>query len=80
MKRHQIVWYGLSVLAFATLTFADLSKAAENIGTVRQPLVGGSAIDEARQEEFGLLGYSDGHGRRTSRVVQVLTLKEAKHV
>jgi hypothetical protein len=32
------------------------------IGTVRQPLVGGVVIDAARQEEFGLLGYSDGIG------------------
>ncbi|BCM94455.1 hypothetical protein IAD21_06362 [Abditibacteriota bacterium] len=34
----------------------------ENTGTVRQPLVGGSVIDEQRQEDFGLLGYSDGGG------------------
>src|SRR5206468_2516807 len=53
---------GLAVLAVATLTFADLTKAQENIGTVRQPLVGGRVIDEARQEEFGLLSYSDSGG------------------
>ena len=37
-----------------------LRFAQENIGTVRQPLVGGSVIDESQQEEFGLLGYSAG--------------------
>ena len=63
MKRHKICWYGLmSIVAAATLAFIDVSNAAENIGTVRQPLVGGSVIDEARQEEFGLLGYSDSGG------------------
>lgn len=62
MKHHKVFWYGLSVVAAATLAFADVSNAAENIGTVRQPLVGGNVIDEARQEEFGLLGYSDGGG------------------
>ncbi|HEY9881463.1 MAG TPA: trypsin-like serine protease [Leptolyngbyaceae cyanobacterium] len=37
-----------------------MSKAQENVGTVRQPLVGGKIIDEAWQEELGLLSYSDG--------------------
>jgi hypothetical protein len=62
MKRHKIGWYGVAVIVVTTLMFAGVSKAAENIGTVRQPLVGGSVIDEARQEEFALLGYSDGSG------------------
>jgi hypothetical protein len=62
MKRYQIVWHGLGVLAVVILMFAGVSKAAENTGTVRQPLVGGSIIDQARQEEFGLLSYSDGSG------------------
>ncbi len=34
----------------------------ENIGTVRQPLVGGTVISAAMQEEFGLLSYGDGSG------------------
>ena len=34
----------------------------ENIGTVRQPLVGGTVISEALQEDFGLLSYGDGSG------------------
>jgi hypothetical protein len=51
---------------FAYLTVIGLTLAgisiAENIGTVRQPLVGGSVIDEARQEEFGLLALSVSGG------------------
>ncbi len=34
----------------------------ENTGTVRQPLVGGSVVDAAHQEDFGLLGYTDNSG------------------
>ncbi len=55
----------LSVLALTTtlcLSAIAYGWAGENIGTVRQPLVGGAVIDEARQEEFGLLGYTDGSG------------------
>jgi hypothetical protein len=52
----------LSVLAITVALYISATGyglAQENIGTVRQPLVGGSVIDEARQEEFGLLSYAD---------------------
>lgn len=62
MNRYKIVWYGSSVLAVIMLAFAGLSNANENTGTVRQPLVAGSVIDQVKQEEFGLLGFSDGSG------------------
>ncbi len=62
MKRHKIVGLGIGVFAVATLTFGALSRAAENIGTSRQPLVGGALVDAEHQEEFGLLGYQDDSG------------------
>jgi hypothetical protein len=38
-----------------------MGNQGEHIGTVRQPLVGGSIIDPKKQEEFGLLTYGDGN-------------------
>ena len=58
MKRHKFTYYGLGVLASATLTFCSLSYAASPEGptrTSRQPLVGGTTVDEKTQENFGLL-------------------------
>src|SRR5689334_21606279 len=55
----RITWYGVIVLALGMLAIGSFGQ---NIGTVRQPLVGGSVIDQARQEEFGLLAFTDGIG------------------
>ncbi len=48
----------LSALAAGMMVTAA-SASAENIGTVRQPIVGGTVIDKKRQEDFALLGYRD---------------------
>jgi hypothetical protein len=60
MTRNQSGCLVLFALATATSTFAGYALAAEeHLGTVRQPLVGGTLIDEKKQEEFGLLTFSD---------------------
>lgn len=68
MREHRMDRIGLRVLAVATLAFAG-STRAQNIGTVRQPLVAKTVIDTARQEEFGLLTYLDGAGGGCSAVL-----------
>ncbi|RYX82463.1 trypsin-like serine protease [bacterium] len=62
MKQHQNIRGALWAIAVTISAFAGSVIAQENVGTVRQPLVGGAVVDAARQEEFGLLGYTDNSG------------------
>jgi Tachylectin/Trypsin len=52
----------LASIAALCLPASIYILAQENVGTARQPLVGGSVIDAATQEAFGLLGYTDAVG------------------
>lgn len=65
MKRYRISLLRYSLFALAGTTLAALGGrilAQENIGSVRQPLIAGTVIDRARQEEFALLELSAGGG------------------
>lgn len=55
MKTQRNIRLGVCALIAAASMFGGYSPAAENIGTVSQPLVGGTLVSEAQQEEFGLL-------------------------
>jgi hypothetical protein len=53
----------LGVIALgAALWPLSFALGHENVGTVRQPLVGGAIVSADTQEQFGLLGYGDGTG------------------
>lgn len=57
MKQHHIVPYGLKVLVSVVVMLPGFIMAQENTGTSRQPLVHGSLVSEANQEDFGLLTF-----------------------
>src|SRR5437867_2997612 len=50
------------LLCATAVTTATAQTPEGRTGTVRQPLVGGTVIDAARQEEFALLSLTDGTG------------------
>jgi hypothetical protein len=51
-----------AALCGGAVFLANRSSAAENTGTVRQPLVAGTVTSEAKQEEYGLLTLTAGTG------------------
>ena len=75
MRTPQVTWQRVGLLITSVLSVAIVVKAQEHLGTVKQPIVGGTVISAAKQEEFALLGYTFDNGDGTSGVCSASLLR-----
>ena len=59
MRKYRPISRALTIVMMLMLLLPTVGRAQENIGTVQQPLVGGTVLSAKSQEDFGLLTYQD---------------------